>query len=618
MAKRNRNNGAMDNDVPKVKLSKETLREALSIFSYIKPYKWKFIAGLVFIGLSSLTTMAFPYLLKQLIDSADALSKGLAAISPGTIALQILAVLLIQMLFSFFRIYLFAIVGEHALADMRRDIYQRMIMMPMDFFAQRRVGELSSRISADLSQIQDAVTLLLAEVLRGILTLIIGMVLIFYLSPKLTLLMLSVVPVIVIVGVIFGKRIRKLARTTQDQLADSNTIVQETMHGISNVKAFSNEWFEMNRYKNSLNLVVKTAIRNGKYRGLFVSFLLMSVFGAIVLVVWYGAGLMQQGELSFGDLTAFVVYTAFVGGTMAGFADLYSQLQKTLGATQRVRELLRAVPENIDAKFEPLQEEFVLTGEVELKHISFHYPSRSEVPVLKDINIHARAGQQIALVGPSGAGKTTIAALLLRFYESVSGEILFDNKDIRTIPLSQLRQQMALVPQDVLLFGGTIRENIAYGKPDATLQEIEEAARKAHAHEFITTFPEGYETVVGERGVKLSGGQRQRIAIARAILKDPVILILDEATSSLDSVSEALVQDALDNLMKNRTCFIIAHRLSTIRNADQIVVLEKGLVRQAGTHHELMSIEDGLYKSLNKLQFEWLESPVAEPPQEQF
>ncbi len=590
-------------EVEGIKPDKESLKEALRLFRYINPYRKKFALGLVFIVLSSLSTMAFPYFLKLLIDSADALSRGLPSTSPGFIALQIMGVLLVQMIFSFMRIYLFTVVGENALSDMRRDIYQRMIMMPMDFFGQRRVGELSSRITADLSQIQDAVTVLLAEVLRGVLTLIIGIGLIFFISHKLTFLMLSVVPLIVVVGVVFGKRIRKLSRQTQDQLADSNTIVQETLMGISNVKAFSNEWFEIDRYKSSLKKVVNIAIRNGKFRGLFVSFLLMSVFGAIVLVVWYGAGLMQAGELSFGGLTAFVVYTAFVGGSMAGFADLYSQLQKTLGATQRVREILRSKPETINQNEGLIDDKYRLKGEVRFEEVEFNYPSRLENPVLRKVNLKVRNGEQIALVGPSGAGKSTIASLLLRFYDPTAGAIYFDGHDAMEIPLSQLRQQMALVPQDVLLFGGTIRENIAYGKPGASQDEIELAARQAHADEFINGFPEGYDTVVGERGVKLSGGQRQRIAIARAILKDPVILILDEATSSLDSASEALVQDALNNLMKNRTSFIIAHRLSTIRNADQIIVLEKGMVRESGNHLELIGMEDGLYRSLSKLQF---------------
>jgi len=587
---------------PKVKISRQSVKEALVILKYIKPYRGHFIGGLLFIAMSSGTTMTFPYLLKKLIDSAHGDNTGAFSYTPGTIALFMIGLLSVQMVISFFRIYLFTFVGEHAVADMRKDIYSRMIMMSMDFFAQRRVGELSSRITADVSQIQDAVTSVFAEILRGLLTLIIGIGLILFISPKMTLLMLSVVPVIIVIALVFGKFIRKMSRKAQDQLAESGTVVQETLQGISNVKAFSNEWYEINRYNTTIEGVVALAIKSGKYRGLFVSFMLFSVFGAIVLVVWYGAGLMQHHQLSFGDLTAFVVYTAFVGGTMAGFADLYSQLQKTLGATQRVRDLLKETTEEVAIAESQLDKKFRLGGKVSLQNIGFSYPSRPEVEVLKDISIEAKSGQQIAIVGPSGAGKSTLVSLLLRFYEPGKGKIFFDGREASTIPLTQLRKQLALVPQDILLFGGTIYENIAYGKPGATLDEVKAAARQANAHDFITGFPEGYQTLVGERGVKLSGGQRQRVAIARAILKDPVILLLDEATSSLDSESEQQVQEALQNLMKNRTSFVIAHRLSTIRNADVIIVLEDGKVKESGTHADLIKIEQGLYRNLNKLQ----------------
>lgn len=612
-------------DIPKVKISKQAIKEAREIFRYMKPYRWQFITGLVFIALSSVTTMLFPVFLQKLIDSANIAATQTSVVKPGmfqnllggvthnsnlaesnftpsTVAMFMIGLLIVQMVISYMRIYFFTYVGEHAVADMRQDIYKRVIMMSMDFFATRRVGELSSRITADVSQIQDAVTSVFAELLRGLLTIIIGITFILYISPKMTLLMLSVLPVIIVIALVFSKFIRKLSREAQDQLAESGTVVQETLQGITNVKAFSNEWYEIGRYNKTIGNVVELSIRNGRFRGLFISSMLFSVFGAIVLVVWYGAGLMQQHLLSFGDLTAFVICTAFVGGTMAGFAELYAQLQKTLGATQRIRELLRETSEDVAVAKTPLQSEYKLNGNVSLKNIGFSYPSRKEIQVIKDISIEAKSGQQIAIVGPSGAGKSTLVSLLLRFYEPDKGKILFDGKDASSIPLTQLRKQLALVPQDILLFGGTILENIAYGRPDATLDEVKAAAKKANAHDFISGFPEGYDTIVGERGIQLSGGQRQRVAIARAILKDPVILLLDEATSSLDSESESLVQEALQNLMKGRTSFVIAHRLSTIRNADQIIVLEDGRVKERGTHQELITIEEGLYRNLNKLQ----------------
>ena len=599
---RNRGN-ELDELDKKVKLSKENWKEAIAIFKYLQPYRAHFFTGLIFIFLSSLSTLSFPYMLKNLIDSSNTISNGGKAMAPSTIALIMVGILIAQMLFSFGRVYCLSYAGENALASLRKALYKKMIQLPMDFFAQRRVGELSSRLSTDLSQIQDAMSIMLAEILRGILTLLIGIGLILYISPQLTLVMLSVIPIIIIVAVVFGKKIRSLSREAQDQLADSNIIVQETLQGISNVKAFSNEWFEINRYNKSLNNVVQLSISYGKVRGFFISFLLFSLFGTIIFVVWFGVGLMQKGQLSFGDLTAFVIYTSFVGGSMAGFADLYSQLQKTLGATQRVRELMKEEIEPISIENNTIDDSNKLNGMVSFNQVSFSYPSRKDFQVLKNLNIVAQPGEQIALVGPSGAGKSTIVSLLLQFYYPDSGSILFDGKESKEFELSNLRKQMAFVPQDVLLFGGTIKENIAYGKPDASFEEIEEASKKAFAHDFIVSFPEKYETIVGERGVKLSGGQRQRIAIARAILKNPAILILDEATNSLDAASELLVQNALTNLMKNRTSFVIAHRLATVRNADKIFVLDKGKIVEAGTHNELINIPEGLYKSLSKLQF---------------
>lgn len=370
------------------------------------------------------------------------------------------------------------------------------------------------------------------------------------------------------------------------------------------VKAFTSEFHEISRYVKSIYDVVDTAISNARYRGAFVSFMIFSVFGAIAFVMWYGANMIQNGELTLGALTMFVIFSMFVGGTFAGFADMFSQLQKTLGATESIREILRSEGEPVSLTPVTVEPAWRLKGNVRFEHVAFSYPSRKDIPVLKDLSLSAENGQQVAIVGPSGAGKTTLASMLLGFYKPDKGELYFDDRAAGDFPLSQLRSQMAFVPQEVLLFGGTIRENIAYGKQDATDEEIMEAAKKANAHEFISKFPELYNTIVGERGIKLSGGQRQRIAIARAILKDPAILILDEATSSLDSESEQYVQEALEYLMKGRTSFVIAHRLSTIRNADKIVVIDKGIVIESGTHQELMN-HNGLYRKLNEMQFEF-------------
>lgn len=605
---RGRNEGP---DLPKAKITKESLREALSILAYLKPYRWKFMGGLLFIVLSALSTMVFPFLIGQMISAVS----GVKAQIPGTgrvsdlvdtskwsvnfILVLLFCQLAIQMVFSFMRIYLLTEVGEKSLAGLRKDVFSKIIRMPMPFFSERRVGELSSRISSDLSQIQDTLSFTLAEFLRGLVTLIVGLFLIFFISTKLALVMLSIVPVIALLAVFFGGRIRKMSRATQDQLADSGTVINETLMGISNVKAFTNESFEERRYAGSIDQVVKMAIANARFRGAFVSLLIFSVFGAIAVVIWYGAGLIREGSFDPGQLTTFVIYTAFVGGTMAGFADMFSQLQKTIGATQRVREILREASEPTAPV---LSQAPRLEGRVTFDEVRFSYPTRSDIMVLNGLNLEVAPGEQIAIVGSSGAGKSTIANLLLRFYHPVSGTIFFDGKAADTYELSYIRSQMALVPQDVILFGGTIYDNILYGKPDAKESEVRESARKANAAEFIEGFPEGYQTIVGERGIQLSGGQRQRIAIARAILKNPGILILDEATSSLDSESETLVQQALETLMAGRTSFVIAHRLSTVRNADKIIVLDKGLVAESGTHDDLIQKPNGIYKRLVELQ----------------
>jgi ABC transporter fused permease/ATP-binding protein len=585
-------------DLPKAKFTRQSIREGLSIFRYLRPYRGLFAAGLLFIALGSLTTLAFPYMLKAIVDSAQ--PGATIPFTPGQIALAMMGILALQMLFSFMRIYLFTRVGENAVADMRRDIYSRLIAMPMAFFAQQRSGELSSRISADVTQIQDTLTSAFAELLRGILTLVVGIGLIFYISPKLTGIMLSVVPVVVTIALVFGRYIRTSSRQAQDRLADSSTVVQESLQGIATVKAFTSEGYESQRYGRSISAVVALAVKNGVMRGMFASTMIFSVFGTVVLVVWYSI----YSGVPTSSLIAFVVYTAFISGTMAGFAELFSQLQKTLGATQRVRELLHEPVEPVSLAHAPIRPEHQLEGAVALQDLHFSYPSRPGMQILNGVSLSAQPGQQIAIVGPSGAGKSTLANLLLRFYEPQQGRLLFDGRPATDIPLSELRRQMAYVPQDVLLFGGSIFENIAYGSPDATPTEVEEAARKANAHGFISSFPDGYSTMVGERGIQLSGGQRQRIAIARAILRNPVILILDEATSALDSESEGLVQEALGRLMASRTSFVIAHRLSTIRSADKIVVLEGGRIRESGTHAELMLAENGLYQNLSRMQFE--------------
>ena len=580
-----------ENDLPKSKITLSALQKAKLIFQFSGNHLWKFYVGLFFLLLTGGTALAFPKLMGLLVDCVN--NKDTA--QANFIALSLLGILFMQSIFSFFRLSLFVNFTENTLANLRLALYSNLVKLPMSFFSQKRVGELNSRISSDITQIQDTLTSTIAEFLRQFILIIGGIALLATESFKLTLLMLSVVPLVAVAAVIFGRFIRSYSKKVQDKVAESQVIVEETMQGISIVKAFANEWYEIARYKTQIKEVIQIAIKGGKYRGYFASFIIFCLFGAIVAVVWYGVQLSIAGEMSVGQLISFVLYSTFVGASFGGIAELYAQIQKAIGATERVFELLDETPEKIQGTTAHQSIEKI-KGNVNFKNVAFKYPSRKEMEVLKDVSFTAQFGQKIAIVGPSGAGKSTIASLLLRFYSIAEGSIEIDNKNIYDYDLEQLRGNMSIVPQDVILFGGTIRENIAYGKPNATEEEILAAAQQANAYNFIESFPEKLDTIVGERGVKLSGGQRQRIAIARALLKNPSILILDEATSSLDSESEKLVQSALDNLMKDRTSIVIAHRLSTIRNADLIVVLDKGSIVESGRHEELIQKENGYYR----------------------
>jgi len=586
-----------ENDLPKSKITKSSLNKALLIFKYAGNHKWKFYVGLVFLLFTGGTALAFPKLMGMLIDCVKNKDNAQANFIAG----GLLVILFLQSIFSFFRLSLFVNFTENTLANLRLALYSNLVKLPMTFFSQKRVGELNSRISSDITQIQETLTSTIAEFLRQFILIIGGVALLANESFKLTLLMLSVVPLVAVAAVVFGRFIRKYSKKVQDQVAESQVIVEETMQGISIVKAFANEWYEIARYNGKIKEIVKIAIKGGKYRGYFASFIIFCLFGAIVAVVWFGVRLSISGEMSVGQLISFVLYSTFVGASFGGIAELYAQIQKAVGATERVFELLEEIPEKIKDTLS--DSEAKIKGDVSFKNVAFYYPSRKEIQVLKEVSFNANFGQKIAIVGPSGAGKSTIASLLLRFYDINGGEISIDRKNIYDYDLETLRGNMSIVPQDVILFGGTIRENIAYGKPNATEDEIIRAAKQANAYQFIKGFPEKFETVVGERGIKLSGGQRQRIAIARALLKNPRILILDEATSSLDSESEKLVQEALEILMEGRTSIIIAHRLSTIRSADQIIVLDDGTIKEQGTHQELIALENGIYKNLSNLQF---------------
>jgi ABC-type multidrug transport system fused ATPase/permease subunit len=438
----------------------------------------------------------------------------------------------------------------------------------------------------------------LAEFIRQIITIVIGVTMIAMISTKLLLIMLSSVPVVIIFVIIFGRYVNKLSKKTQDVAADSNNIMTETLTGIKNVKSFGNEFFEMARYGGKADSIRSFAIKKGIASGLFAAFIIFGFLGVITYVIYVGHNMTLTDELSKSEFFTIIFYTAFLVASLTSISGLMANVYQSIGATERLMDLLENETESIAADVVKSK----LQGEVRFSNVNFEYSTRKDIPVLKNVSFDVPTGKTVAIVGASGAGKSTITSLLLRFYDVTGGQISVDGKSIMDYDLASLRSQMAIVPQEVMLFAGTIKENIAYGNPEASDSEIIEAADKANASEFINAFPEKMETLVGDRGIQLSGGQKQRIAIARAVLKNPTILILDEATSSLDSESERLVQEALDNLMVNRTSIVIAHRLSTIRKADNILVMNKGELVESGTHNELVE-KDGVYAHLSKIQF---------------
>jgi ABC-type multidrug transport system fused ATPase/permease subunit len=591
----------------KIKLSKESYRKAGRLFKYLKPYGFTFLIGWIFLVLSTSTGLVFPYLMGKLlggtagqITSQQDAFKLISMENINSVAISLFVLFALQAIFSFFRVIIFTNVTENALRDLRNDAFSRLIYMPMDFYNRNKVGELTSRLSSDITQVQDTMKTTIAEFFRQVVMIVGSIIFLFFISAELALIMLATVPVMAVIAVFFGRFIRRLSKEAQNFSARSNSIVEEALTGISNVKSFTNELFIQKNYFKSTQEIRNLNVKSGIWRGLFVSFIIFCLFGAIVFIIWRGL-LLTQGpnpELSSEGFFQFIMFTMMMGAAVGSVPELYASIQKAIGATENLMTILeeKSEQELHSGKTKP-----EISGEVEFDQVSFSYPQRNDVEVLNKVSFSAKKNQTIALVGPSGSGKSTVASLILRFYEPVNGGIKFDEVPAEEIDTEHLRGHMAIVPQDVILLGGTIRENILFGKPDATEEQIIDAAKKANAWEFISSFPEGLETQVGDRGIQLSGGQKQRISIARAIIKNPTILILDEATSALDSQSERLVQEALDNLMKGRTSFVIAHRLSTIKNADLILVLQNGIIVEQGTHESLVSAE-GTYAKLVSLQ----------------
>ncbi len=576
----------------------EQIRQAHWLWPFLGPYRRDIFLGSMLLVLGTLLSLSIPWLMGQMIDKAMGGSGSGEAL--GQIALVLGAILALQAGISFVRIRLVITMAEKVLADVRDHTFRHLVQMPMVFYMRHRVGELQSRLSADLSQIQDTVSSTLMEWLRQILVLIGGLLMLLWISWKLTLFLLAILPLLILIAVVFGRKIRRLAGNAQDELAKAQVVVEETLQNISMVKAYTGESLQGDQYRRGLSATVDQVIKAAQYRGAFAAFIVFGLFGSVVLVLWYGASLVQTGGMSVGALSGFVLYSTFVGGAMGSFAELYGQVQKALGATERVHDLLQESSEGVwwegKAPFQWPQG----GASLQLQDLSFAYPNRPEVQVLSKVNLSLKAGERLAVIGPSGAGKSTLVSLLLGFYVPEQGAIRIHGLDLRSLCLSDYRKGIAVVPQDLMLFGGSIAENIAYGSPHTTLAQIREAASQAHALDFIERFPAGFDTVVGERGIQLSGGQRQRVAIARAILRNPSLLLLDEATSALDTDSEKAVQLGLDSLMKGRTTVVVAHRLSTVRDADQIMFLDRGVVQEFGTPAQLMAVNGGRYRT-------WLE-----------
>lgn len=567
------------------------------IFGYLMKEKAIFIPSLIALFLTAILSLAFPWFLKDLVGNpADALRSKIdpqiVLAKSNRVVLELLGVLAIQAIVAFFRVQGFIRSGEAALNRLRRDLFDHLVRLPMPFFQEQRAGALSNGITSDLNLVRETLLTTIPQVVRHTVILVGGVIVIFIVSWKLSLIMLGSVPIVVLAIAVFGRKVRRFSREAQNSLEEAGTVIEESVQGIADVKSFTNESFEAGRYDRSLQTFLGITIRGAKMRAAFLAFIIFALFGTISFVAWFGARMYALGQIDWTNFAAFILFSIFVGASLGTFPEIISALQQTAGATDRLREMLNTPPERRDG-----DPEVKLGGALAFENLSFRYPSRPDVQVLADLNFAVEPGQRVALVGPSGAGKSTTFSLILGFNAPESGTVRFDGRPIETLALSALRSQIAIVPQEVLLFGGSIRENIEYGKPGASLEEIHTAARLANAHDFISGLPEGYETIVGPRGTKLSGGQRQRLAIARAILADPRILLLDEATSALDSESERLVNEALERLMVGRTSLVIAHRLSTVRHADKILVFNHGRIVESGSHEELLQ-ENGTYRFL--------------------
>jgi len=539
--------------------------------------------------------LTLPMVIVRLLDSVTH-AKNLSALNG--LALLLVGIVLVQASFSFLQSILLAVIGEHIVCDLRTTLYTHLHQLSLDFHSGRRVGEIVSRLSSDVTQMRTVLTSNVTSLLSQSVSLVGALVIVVTLNAHLTLFILALVPVLILVGFLFGRKIQKVSTAVQDQLADSTTVAEEALQGIRVVKSFVRERYETDRYGAAIRKAFQAAVRMAVSGSLFGTVMMFLGFGSIAAIMWYGGREVIAGRMTLAMINGFLMYGIMIAGSLAGLAGLYGQFRAAIGGVQRVFEILDLRPSVQDAVHAAILPP--VEGRICMENVTFEY--ETNVPVIRGITLEIQAGEILALVGPSGAGKSTLFNLIPRFYDPAGGSIRMDGYDLRSLTQESLRAGMAMVPQESLLFGGTIRENILYGRLDATEAEMIAAAQAANAHGFVMEFPRQYETVVGERGAKLSGGQRQRIAIARALLKNPRVLLLDEATSSLDNDSEGLVQEALNRLMQGRTTVIIAHRLSTIKIAHRIAVMDGGRIVELGTHDELME-RGGVYARLYAKQF---------------
>ncbi|WP_095984582.1 ABC transporter ATP-binding protein [Cystobacter fuscus] len=561
-----------------------------------RPQARRIIAGTFFLVLASALGLVYPKIIGDIIDQS--LKSGNRE-HIDRVALAMVVVFLFQGVAMALRFYLFTTAGERVVTQLRQNLFASLMSQEVGFFDERKTGELTNRLSSDTTVLQNAVSVNISMALRNAAQAFGGIGLLFYTSPVLTALMLAIVPAVAVGAVSYGRKVRGLSKESQDALAVANEVAEESLSGIRTVRSFAAERHEVERYQTATEHAYDVARRRAKQSSFFLAGASSAGYLASAVVLWYGGRMVLDGRMTVGNLTSFLIYSLMVAFALGALADLWADFMRAAGAAERVFELIDREPAIPSSGGERLA---AVQGRVEFQDVRFAYPTRRDVPVLKGIHLALAPGEVVAIVGPSGAGKSTLAALLARMYDPQEGRVLLDGRELSGLDTEWLRQQVGTVAQEPMLFATSIADNIRYGRKDATDAEVEAAARTANAHEFISRFPESYQTMVGERGVQLSGGQKQRIAIARAVLKDPRLLVLDEATSALDAESEHLVKEALERLMRGRTTLIIAHRLSTVMGADRVVVMEAGQVVQSGDHSTLMG-QEGLYRRLVERQF---------------